>query len=87
VLAVSIGEIFAVERQDNALSGFRTDLEVPEGVDHLGTVRRPPEGFGGAIRVLERFRCTRAGRFSIGFVEGRAWESDTIRKSAVIDCG
>ena len=83
---VARGEVFAVEREDHAASGYSVRVEAPTGVSHLGTDLKPAAGFGGAGLVLERFRCERAGDHRLVFVEARPWESAGERSVVTVHC-
>ncbi len=86
-LAVATGEVFGIVHDDYGTSGYRTSFKVPTGVTHLGADRQAAEGFGGAPRVVERFRCLRRGSYRLVMTEARAWESNPLQQITVIDCG
>lgn len=86
-LAVATGEVFGIVRDDYGTSGYRTSFEVPPGIVHLGADQQAAEGFGGAPRVVERFRCQRRGSYRIIMTEARSWEIDPLRQVTIIDCG
>lgn len=83
---VVLGELFAVERENYAASGYLFRAEIPAGVVHVGTDTEPATGFGGASRALERFRCEREGDYRLVFVEGRPWEEEATTSVVIVRC-
>lgn len=85
-LVVATGEVFGIVHEDHGTSGYRTTIEAPAGVVRLGADRQAAEGFGGAARIVERFRCERRGSYRMVVTEGRPWEASPSRRSTVVDC-
>jgi len=77
VIEVAPAETFVIERRALDGAGYRTSVETPEGVEHIGTGEPVSRNFGGRPKVEETFRCTRPGFYEIRFVSGRPWQSAT----------
>ncbi len=76
-IEVAPAETFVIERRGLDGSGYRTTVEVPDGVEHVGTRDPIPRNFGGRPKIEESFRCVRQGSYEIRFVSGRPWQSAT----------
>lgn len=83
---MTMGEEFGIARDDQGTSGYRTHVETPAGIVHLGTERAASGGFGGSVEIVDKFRCQYAGRFTISFNEGRPWEEGTVRRTTSVTC-
>lgn len=86
-LEVPTSETFVVERRSLAGGGARTEIEVPDGIVHVGTRNpEPTTSFGGRPIIKELFQCTRAGKFEIRFVSSRPWEKAKYTIITTIIC-
>lgn len=74
---VSLAETFVVERKALDGAGYRTAVETPDGVEHVGTGELAASQFGGRPTVQELFRCMRPGLYEIRFVSRRPWQEET----------
>lgn len=74
---VAPAETFVVERRGLEGSGFRTTIDVPNGVEHLGSRTHASSEFGAKPLIEETFRCNIRGVFEIRFVSGRPWQTAT----------
>ena len=86
-IEVARGEVFAITRRGLEGAGYRTSVQVPDGVSHVGTpeMSSATAVFGGRPRIAEQFRCERAGEFDVRFVSARPWaEGDHVVVSRVI---
>jgi hypothetical protein len=84
-IEVAPAEAFVVERRGLEGSGFRTIIDVPDGVEHLGTRANVSGNFGAKPLIEETFRCNIRGIFEIRFVSGRPWQtaSHTVTTKAI----
>lgn len=76
-IEVAPAESFVIERRALDGAGYRTSVEAPDGVVHVGTRDPVSENFGGRPKVEETFRCIRPGVYEIRFVSGRTWQKET----------
>lgn len=85
-IQVAPAETFVIERRGLDGSGFRTLVEVPDGVEHLGTRDPVNFSFGGRPKIEECFRCVRRGAYEIRFVSGRPWQTATHVVTTTATC-
>lgn len=87
-IEVPPAETFVIERRSLAGSGGQTEIEVPDGLLHVGTHDpAPSDSFGGRPKVSEKFRCLRPGKFEIRFISGRPWEAERRTITTTVICG
>jgi hypothetical protein len=86
-IRVPKAKTFVIERRSLAGSGGKTEIQIPEGVVHLGTREpNPSDSFGGRPKICEKFQCLHEGDYEIRFISGRPWETSRKTVTTKVIC-